>query len=304
MVGYPESLTDPSYRSQILILTYPLVGNYGVPERPASLKPTEVHLDSLPAAFESSAIHVAALVVGAYHPSFSHYLAKSSLGKWLKDEGVPAIWGVDTRALTKRLREKGSTLGRVLSRKESSFGESQSSEGERGRNLFPSVGPSGLLSIPNRLFGSGASNDDATSTSPNGSAVSSKDWRSSYNVVPFSDPNLGNLVADVSVKKPVLYTPMGVSHVEPSVHPREGRPMRVIAVDVGMKYNQIRCFTKRGIEVKVVPWVSFQSSSFCFSSTLFFPAFSFQPAYPFRICCSCSFFISGLQLEQARDRTI
>jgi carbamoyl-phosphate synthase/aspartate carbamoyltransferase len=258
MVGYPESLTDPSYRSQILILTYPLVGNYGIPERPASLQPTDVHLDTLPAAFESSQIHVAALVVGAYHPSFSHYLAKSSLGKWLKEEGVPAIWGVDTRALTKRLREKGVTLGRVLSRKESSFGESQSSEGERGRKIFPSVGPSGLLSLPNRIFGSG--NDDketaSASTSPSGLGSSGKDWRNAYNLVPFSDPNLGNLVADVSVKKPILYTPKGVSGVDPSVHPREGRSLRVIAVDVGMKYNQIRCFTKRGVEVKVVPWVS------------------------------------------------
>jgi len=110
MVGYTESLTDPSYEGQILVLTYPLVGNYGVPNR-------SVSLDELPLAFESSRIHVAALIVGYYSEDYSHFLAKSSLGAWLKENGVPAIYGVDTRALTKKLREKGSTLGRVLARK-------------------------------------------------------------------------------------------------------------------------------------------------------------------------------------------
>ena len=100
MVGYTESLTDPSYEGQILILTYPLIGNYGVPQRPGS----EL-LDAIPSEFESSRIHVAALVVGYYSEDFSHYLANSSLGAWLKESGVPAIYGVDTRALTKRIRE-------------------------------------------------------------------------------------------------------------------------------------------------------------------------------------------------------
>lgn len=261
MVGYPESLTDPSYRSQILILTYPIVGNYGVPERPESLAPSTVSLDSLPLEFESSMIHVAALVVGTYHPTFSHYLARSSLGKWLKDEGIPAIWGVDTRALTKKIREKGVMLGRVLARNESSFGPRTTTpaatEEDRGR--------SGILSLPGRIadtLANGAAPDasptPSRSTSPSRGA-NGGDWRNNYQLVPFSDPNLGNLVAEVSVREPILYTPKGVSGVEPSVHPREGRPLRVIAVDVGMKYNQIRCFTKRGVEVKVVPWVSCRS---------------------------------------------
>ncbi|CED83139.1 carbamoyl-phosphate synth [Phaffia rhodozyma] len=241
MVGYPESLTDPSYSSQILILTYPMIGNYGVPARPSSLDPVDVNLPTLPVEFESSKIHVAALVVGAYHTSFSHYLAKSSLGKWLKDEGIPAIWGVDTRALTKKIREKGVMLGRVLARKDFT----PSTQENRGRSLIASIS-----SLPERLLGD-ASNASPT---PSPSRQPSSEWREKYQVVPFSDPNFRNLVAEVSVKEPILYTPKGVSGVEPSVHPREGRPLRVLALDLGMKYNQIRCFTKRGIEVKVLPW--------------------------------------------------
>ena len=113
MVGYTESLTDPSYEGQILVLTYPLIGNYGVPARPS-----KEELNALPAEFESSRIHIAALIVGYYSEDFSHFLAKSSLGSWLKENGVPALFGIDTRALTKRIREKGSMLGKVLARAE------------------------------------------------------------------------------------------------------------------------------------------------------------------------------------------
>lgn len=111
MVGYPESITDPSYRGQILVITFPLVGNYGVPARD---KMDEL-LKTLPKHFESNHIHVAALVVATYAgEDFSHFLARSSLGQWLKEQGVPAMHGVDTRALTKRIRQKGSMLGRML----------------------------------------------------------------------------------------------------------------------------------------------------------------------------------------------
>lgn len=113
MVGYPESITDPSYRGQILVITFPLVGNYGVPSREQI-----DDLLKLPTYFESSQIHVAALVVATYAgEDFSHFLAESSLGQWLKEQGVPAMHGVDTRALTKRIREKGSMLGRMLLQK-------------------------------------------------------------------------------------------------------------------------------------------------------------------------------------------
>lgn len=110
MVGYEESITDPSYRGQILVLTYPLVGNYGVPSREAM----DPLLKDLPAHFEASEIHIAGLIVASYcGEDYSHYLATSSLGTWLKEQGVPALCGVDTRALTKKIREKGSMLGRM-----------------------------------------------------------------------------------------------------------------------------------------------------------------------------------------------
>jgi carbamoyl-phosphate synthase/aspartate carbamoyltransferase len=111
MVGYPESITDPSYRGQILVVTFPLVGNYGVPSR----ETRDPILPDLPAHFEASEIHIAGLVVASYcGEDYSHYLAESSLGTWLKEQNVPAICGVDTRALTKRIREEGSMLGRML----------------------------------------------------------------------------------------------------------------------------------------------------------------------------------------------
>ncbi len=98
MTGYVESLTDPSYAGQILVCTYPLVGNYGVPH---------------PSTFESSKVQIAGLVVSEYSEEFSHHAAKGSLADWLKKSGVPAITGVDTRAITKRLRERGVMLGRI-----------------------------------------------------------------------------------------------------------------------------------------------------------------------------------------------
>lgn len=243
MVGYPESLTDPSYSSQILILTYPLIGNYGVPERPEPTPPTSedahnippsIHLlDSLPLEFESSHIHVAALVVANYHASFSHHLAKSSLGQWLKEQGIPAIWGVDTRMLTKRLREGGVLLGRLLARK-----SHEAVNGDKGR-------PNGVLGGVQRLM-NGLSGSSSTSTNGRHSA-----WREEYQAVPYHDPNEENLVANVSTRSAKVY-----SAQEPKKLHKSGRPMRVAAVDVGMKWNQIRCFRKRGVEVEVVPWVS------------------------------------------------
>jgi carbamoyl-phosphate synthase small subunit len=106
MVGYHETLTDPSYHGQILVMTYPLTGNYGVPE---------VNLDQfgLPVGFESRKIQVAGLVVSEHSSEFCHHAATRSLSQWLHDEGIPALYGVDTRALTKRLREKGSMLGKI-----------------------------------------------------------------------------------------------------------------------------------------------------------------------------------------------
>jgi carbamoyl-phosphate synthase/aspartate carbamoyltransferase len=107
MVGYPEALTDPSYRGQILVLTYPMVGNYGVPAEDA----LDEH--GLPLFFESSKIQVAGLIVASYSADHSHWNSVKSLGKWLQEHGVPALYGIDTRALTKKIRETGAILGKI-----------------------------------------------------------------------------------------------------------------------------------------------------------------------------------------------
>ncbi len=105
MTGYPESLTDPSYAGQILTFTYPLIGNYGVPETEGT---------PLPHFMESDRIHPKAIIVADYSDEFSHWNAKESLGDWLKREGIPAITGIDTRRLTKVLREHGVMMGRII----------------------------------------------------------------------------------------------------------------------------------------------------------------------------------------------
>ena len=106
MTGYPESLTDPSYAGQILVTTYPLIGNYGVPD-------TGIGENGLPLFMESEKIHVKALIVADYSAAYSHWNAKESLAAWLKREGIPAITGIDTRRLTMLLRERGVMMGRI-----------------------------------------------------------------------------------------------------------------------------------------------------------------------------------------------
>jgi len=171
MTGYVESLTDPSYAGQIVVLTYPLVGNYGVPSfaKASEGKP-------VPAPFESNKIQIAGLVVAEYSEEYSHHAAKQSLAQWLKASGVPAITGVDTRALTKKLREHGVMLGQLSSSK-----------------------------APKK----------------------------------FTDPNDDNLVARVSPKKKQTYG--------------DG-PIKIIAVDCGMKENIVRSLTRKETTVVRVPW--------------------------------------------------
>ncbi|XP_070556717.1 multifunctional protein CAD-like isoform X2 [Ptychodera flava] len=173
MVGYPESLTDPSYKSQILVLTYPLIGNYGIPGY-------EKDEFDIPKWFESAKIHVSALVVGDLSEEYSHWAAKKSLSDWLKEYDIPAIYGIDTRELTKKIREHGTMLGKVVTDEQNE------------------------------------------------------------NVVAMEDPNLRNLVAEVSCKKPTTYNKSG--------------DVKIVAVDCGIKYNQIRCLANRGACVTVVPW--------------------------------------------------
>ena len=117
MVGYTEALTDPSYRGQIMVLTYPLVGNYGVPEH-----------------FESAKIQASALVVSELATQYSHAAAKKSLPQWLEEQGIPCLSGIDTRALTKRLRHAGVMLGRLVAE-----GEDIALEDPNQRNLVAEV---------------------------------------------------------------------------------------------------------------------------------------------------------------------
>ena len=106
MTGYPESLTDPSYKGQILVLTYPIVGNYGVPREDSE--------NDLYKFFESDQLHISALVISDYSTEYSHWNAEQSLGDWLKEHKIPGIFDVDTRLITKLLREKGSMLGKIV----------------------------------------------------------------------------------------------------------------------------------------------------------------------------------------------
>lgn len=171
MTGYPESLTDPSYEGQILVTTYPILGNYGVPSNDI------IGNDNVEEYFESSRIHCEAILCQDYSSNPSHHLSTRTLSDWLKEEKIPGLYGIDTRRLTKLLREKGSMLGKI--------------------------------------------------TFENGEDID------------FKDPNAENLIAKVSTKE-VKEFGNGQKHV--------------VLVDCGTKYNIIRCLTKRGVKVTLVPW--------------------------------------------------
>ena len=107
MVGYPESLTDPSYSGQILCVSFPLVGNYGIPEE-------QLDAEGLCTRFESERIHVRGLVISDYSEKYSHWDAAKSLDQWLKEQRIPGICGIDTRALVQLLRDEGAKLGAIV----------------------------------------------------------------------------------------------------------------------------------------------------------------------------------------------
>lgn len=106
MTGYPESLTDPSYKGQILVATYPLIGNYGVPGQGKK--------DQMLEHYESDKIQISGFVVSDYSHSYSHWNAEKSLHDWMVENEIPGIYDIDTRELTKILREKGSMLAKII----------------------------------------------------------------------------------------------------------------------------------------------------------------------------------------------
>jgi carbamoyl-phosphate synthase small subunit len=169
MTGYPESLTDPSYEGQILVTTYPILGNYGVPPRREK--------DDVSEYYESDHIHVKAIIAQDYSWEHSHWQADRSLAQWLEEEQITGIYGIDTRALTKHLREKGSMLGKIV-----------------------------------------------VDGSPE---------------VEWYDPNKENLVAKVSCT---------------AVEEFGSGDKTVVLIDCGVKHNIIRCLTRRGVHVIMVPW--------------------------------------------------
>ena len=191
MVGYPESLTDPSYRGQILVFTYPLIGNYGVPSE-------ELNEWGFSKNFESENIHLRGVICAQASENYSHHAAKMSLGEWLKKHNIPGITGVDTRALTLKLREHGVMLGRFAG-----CGLRVAGDNSETRNPKP--------------------------------------------VTSIEDPNLRNLVGEVSCKDVLTYDPSPASGNLPET-------LTVIAYDCGMKRNILRSFLKRGVRVVRVPW--------------------------------------------------
>ncbi|MFZ1292892.1 MAG: glutamine-hydrolyzing carbamoyl-phosphate synthase small subunit [Pseudomonadales bacterium] len=141
MTGYVEALTDPSYRGQILVLTYPLAGNYGVPSARTP--------GSLDRPFESDRIQVQGLVVQNYVADYSHHGAARSLGDWLAAEQVPAISGIDTRTLTRKLREHGTMRGWVFPAEMSlEQARAEAAGVEMQHEVFMSVAPAAPTRYP------------------------------------------------------------------------------------------------------------------------------------------------------------
>jgi len=138
MTGYPESFTDPSYEGQILVLTYPLIGNYGIPGN-------EKDENALLKFFESDRIHIRGVIVNEYSENYSHWNGKKSLHEWLKENNIPMISGIDTRALTKRLRTHGVMLGKIIP--ESKSTAKKPSNKQASSDEFPDPNVENLVDI-------------------------------------------------------------------------------------------------------------------------------------------------------------
>jgi carbamoyl-phosphate synthase small subunit len=181
MVGYPEALTDPSYRGQILAFTYPSIGNYGVPAAPtpaADAAGRSAAGDALPdRPFESGRIHATGVVCASYSEDYSHHTASRSLGAWLEEQGVPGLTGIDTRALTKRIRTRGALLGRI----EIDGRPAPAFTDPNRRNLVAEVSTRqvrryGTMGVPVVLVDCGAKNNQARMLAAMGAEVRVVPW--------------------------------------------------------------------------------------------------------------------------------
>ena len=215
MVGYPESLTDPSYHGQILVMTYPLIGNYGVPG-------DEVE-DGLSRFFESEGIHVRGLVITDLSREYSHWNAKRSLHEWLAEQGIPGVEGVDTRALTRKLRHHGTMLGRLAPAGDAG-GEKEAKGGEAGVGGKEAAGKK---VAGNEVAGKEEAGKEAAGKEEAGKEVAGKEEaRKEEGRKPkLEDPYRVNVIPEVSVKEPVVY--------------QRGRK-KVVLVDCGVKHNIIK----------------------------------------------------------------
>ncbi len=222
MTGYPESLTDPSYAGQILVTTFPLIGNYGVPD-------TRVGDDGLPLFMESERIHPKALIVADYSERYSHWNAKESLSDWLKREKIPAITGIDTRRLTKVLREHGVMKGRVVI--EGAANELQHTEQDYGSvNWVEKVSCKEVITYHPRQ----------TPFEPLAPSSVRAHRRK---------PSLGRDQREQPFEPLKPLKPLEpLNPFEPLLTPK------IVLVDCGVKANIIRCLLRRGIEVIRVPW--------------------------------------------------
>ena len=221
MTGYPESLTDPSYAGQLMTLTYPLVGNYGVP-------PFTIEANGLATFMESEKIHAEAIIVSDYSENYSHWNAVESLADWLKREQVPGITGIDTRELTKVLREHGVMMGRIV------FDDNE--------ELRMKNEESGCAAAPhgNSSFGGEA---DILHSSFNYGEVNYVDRVSCKDIIVYAGGE--SKTFPVSTPMEELNSQLSIFH---------SQLKKVVLVDCGVKTNILRCLLKRGVEVIRVPW--------------------------------------------------
>lgn len=175
MAGYVETLTDPSYRGQILVATYPLIGNYGVPA------PRDA--EALAEPYESDAIQVQALVVQHYIETYSHHSAARSLDQWLKSEGVPAVSGIDTRTLTRHLRKSGTMRGWLLPMSSTREDAKDAASVDMKNEVFHLVAPSEPIhyragDVEILLIDVGAKDNIVRSLLKRGASVTRAPWHS------------------------------------------------------------------------------------------------------------------------------